>query len=351
VAPTDGMYAVRHSAALTRVDGVAHVRISGSGAYQAVNRVLPRDLYVRDGQITLSVLLDEEGRIFADCSLARDEDAFFILAQGPDADELMAYLRRHAEGVDDVAFTDVGRERGIISLDGPYAWEVMARWVGPEVIGLPYLTFFHFDDVVCCRSGSTGEYGYLLLVRHEALDEAWGTLLEMGRELDVATATQAELDLCALENWFFNIRGEGRHGLTPLELQLQWRVSRRKSFVGSEALERRRAAGITRRATFLASPTQMAVGDAVMRDGAERGVVLNAGLSPLREDWVGLALMDLDHAFPGVDALQVGSEAGSRGSARTVTPPVLTNRSLYVNPQVHSYASRHDDHFPPIVPR
>jgi hypothetical protein len=76
------------------------------------------------------------------------------------------------------------------------------------------------------------------------------------------------------------------------------------------------------------------------------GTVLHAGPLTVRSGWVALALMDVEYAYPGIPDLHVGAEGAS---ARSVTPPVVNNRSLYVNPQVHSYASRHDDDFPPLV--
>ena len=75
------------------------------------------------------------------------------------------------------------------------------------------------------------------------------------------------------------------------------------------------------------------------------GTVVNAGFSPIRGDWVALALLDLAYAHPGVTPLRLG-ERDAPG--KTVRPPVIANRSLYVNPQVHSYASRAADGFPPI---
>jgi glycine cleavage system aminomethyltransferase T len=331
--------------ALSQPTHVVHLRISGAGAYDAIDRVFGRELYLRDGQISQGLLLGEEGSVFADCYLARDGSDFFLLAEGPNPEDVAAYLLRHFDGVADVNVTDESQTYCMVCVDGPYAWELIARLVGPEVIGLPYLTFFHFDDVVCCRTGKTGEYGYQLLVPHESRGGLWEELLRLGEALDVGQIDLAVLDACALENWFFNIRGEGSHGLTPLELQLQWRLSRRKTFVGSEALKRQRAQGITQRITCVVSPSRIDTDNSVRRDDAERGRIIHAGFSPLRGDWVGLALMDIAYAYPGVDALRIGDEDG----ARSVTPPVITNRSLYVNPQVHSYASRHSDDFPPLV--
>lgn len=340
----DSLRAIRYSVALSSLDHVAHVRVSGAGAFEGVSRVFPRELYVRDGQLAHGLLLDEDGIVWADCLLGNDEGDYVLLCEGQEADDIVAYIRGHCE---DVEGLEVSIPQGVSSMgiDGPYAWELMANLVGPEVIGLPYLTFFHFDGVLCCRSGKTGEYGYVLVANE--LTSLWDELIGLGAALDVAEAGLDELDTCALENGFFSIRREGAYGLTPLELQLQWRISRRKPYVGSKALERRRQEGLRQRVTCVVGNEPLAAGDAVRCDGDLRGGLVNAGSSALRGDWVGLALIDLHYALPGVDTLRVGDDDVS---ARSVSPPVINNRSLYVNPQVHSYSSREADDFPPLVP-
>jgi len=344
--PSEQILAIRRSVALSRLPHVSYQWITGTGAFEALNRVFSRELYVRDGQLVQGLLLDGEGHVYADCVVARDDDDYFLLAEGPDPRGLAEYLSLHARGVDDFEIVDRTATHDLISLDGPYAWELVARLVGQEVVGLPYMTFFHLDGLVCCRSGKTGEYGYVLIVDREHSETTWNSLVELGRGFDAAEASLEALDVCALENWFFNVRREGRARVTPIELQLQWRLSRKKSFVGSEAVRQRLEEGLTRRATTLLSKEPFAVGDQVSLAGRVIGDIVNAAHSPVRGEWVGLALLDLAYAHPGITTLRVGPE---RTSARTVSPPVLQNRSLYVNPQVHSYASREEDEFPSLV--
>lgn len=337
---------LRRSVALSRLPHVHYVRLRGDGAHELLDRVFTRELYVRDGQLSLGLLLREDGSVLADCYLGSDEDAFFLLAECPDRAELVEYLRIHGEGAGalEIVGTD---EYALIGVEGPYAWELMARLGGPEIIGLPFMTFFHLDGMICCRAGKTGEYGYWLIVPSDRAGPVWDELSEKGRALDVGEAGLEALDVCALENWFFNVRREGSGDLTPLELQLQWRLSRGKTFVGSDALIERRRLGLRRRVTTVAAPGPMSLGDRLVRDGRSIGEVVNAAFSPARGDWIGLALVELEYAHPGVTASLSGA---ADISARFISTPVIANRSLYVNPQVHSYASRHEDDFPSLVP-
>jgi glycine cleavage system aminomethyltransferase T len=341
----DGILTVRSSVAMSRLQHVHLARIRGKHAFDALDSIFTRDLYLRDGQMLHGLLLDEEARVFADCYVASDDDEFFLLAEGPDKHQLLDYLRRHVGAFDDVEILDAGESHRLIGLDGPYAWELLAKLVGQEVVGLPYLTFFFFEDLLCCRAGKTGEYGYVIIVPEHAVDGTWARLADAGRDLDVVEVTLDVLDHCALENWFFNVRAEGRRPVMPLELQLQWRISGRKEFVGSEALREHRKVPVTRRLTCLVSDSPMQVDDVVRHGGADLGQIVSAGFSPVRDDWVALALLDAEYAYPGIGDFRVGMETAI---ARSVSPPVINNRSLYVNPQVHSYATRHETDFPAL---
>lgn len=343
---SEAMRALRTSVALSREDQVRYLRVRGRGGYDALDRIFPRELYLRDGQLMLGLLLGSDGAVFADCCLGSDEDEFVLLVEGPDAHGLLANWERHTEGIEDAELVDLCGTHSVLSINGPYAWELLAKLVGPEVVGLPYLTFFHHDRFMCCRTGKTGEYGYQLLVPRVDAESVWADLVALGASFDLEVASLADLDQCALENGFFNMRMEGTDRLSPLDLQLQWRISRKKDYVGFEALRRRRLEGVGRRTTHLVSNEVMSVGDMVSLAGKKVGRILNAGFSAVRDDWVALALVDLPYSIPGLSGFTVGA-AGVQ--ARSSAPPVLRNRSLFVNPQVHTYASRGVDAFPPLV--
>lgn len=131
--------------------------------------------------------------------------------------------------------------------------------------------------------------------------------------------------------------------MTPLELQLQWRTARGRAYVGSSALEARRAAGPRRRLTTMTSASPFRDGETVTLFGEPVGTIVNAGEAPLEGAWIGLALVDVAWAHSGIDDFVVGDRA-----ARSLTPPLPNNRSLFVNPQQHAYATRDEIEFPPL---
>ncbi|CAN5669458.1 aminomethyltransferase family protein [soil metagenome] len=340
------LLALRTGVTMTRSDHFRAFRFSGGeAAWETVNALCSGDLFLRDGQVAHTLWLDERAHPLADVYVARDDDTFVILAESR-GEDLFTHARSQLR--DGAVLDDLTPTHRILSLNGPFAWELLGRIVGAEVIGLPYLNLFHLAGGWAFRAGKTGEFGYDLLVANDAAAKLETRLLTDGERFDLVTAELDVLDQCALENWFFNVRKEGRLDVTPFELQLQWRTTTKRAFIGSAALEAHRIAGIRRRLVMMtaADTGVIAQGNAVHLFGENVGVVANAGYSPLRRQWVALALVDVGWAHPGIDAFEVMTPNG-RVAARTVTPPLPNNLSLHVNLQRHAYATRDEIVLPP----
>jgi len=336
--------------ALAAGDHVQLVRLSGEGAFDLLDAVCPRPLFLRDGQALHGVLLDDAARPIVDLYVVADDLDYLLVAEGLSGADLVDWLKaRGPQDLLDCAVTDQTPDHGVLSLHGPYAWELVARLTSPDVLGIPYLSFFDVPGLegLCLRAGKTGEYGYLFVVPRRRLGELRSRLERLGTELGLERATLDELDLCALENGFFSIRDAAAAELTPIELQLQWRVDPRRDFPGADALRAARRARPPR-LTWVRGPVGGAVppGGAVVElaDGG-RGQLVAARHSPLLGAAIGTVLLPRDRAHPGQDATVAG-EAGWR----TASSPLLDNRSLFIDTQRHCWASRELDRFPPVVP-
>jgi len=336
--------AIRESVAVSEAPHVSVLRVSGAAAFDALDRVVPRELYIRDGQILHTMLLKDDATLLSDLLVCRQDESYLLLSEGILADEIGRRLQEQVPAGADLELRSLDETHGLVALDGPYAWELLAETLSPDVVGLPYLGFFDLDPWLCFRAGKTGEYGYWLLGARSEVPGLMERLLEEGKRFDVARTDLEALDRCALENGFFNIRREGAFDLTPIELQLQWRASYHKDYVGAAALRQRRSEGARARVTTVVGDGPLAEGDSVFLGEARIGRIVNAGLSATRGDWIALALVEERWAHPG---LQFNAAHGDgRRNVRSVSPPVINNRSLYVHSQRHSYRTRHEQSFP-----
>ncbi|MDH3653491.1 MAG: hypothetical protein OEN21_04435 [Myxococcales bacterium] len=343
----DEYRAIRHSAALSRMDHVGLLRLMGDEVMEAVDAVCSGDLWVRDSRMLQTLILDDRGQPLADVYVCPDDDACFLLVEGITSEELSALLARHVDPELDAELEDLRPDHELLSVHGPYAWEVLSKWLTPDIIGLPYLSFYRFDRGICFRAGKTGEYGYDLMLRSADAEEVRGELLELVTSLDGAEVSLEALDLCALENGFFSVRHGSVEGLTPMELQLQWRVSTRKRFPGVAAMEQRRARGIGRRLTHFVARDEVKSGDVLRGPEAPVGEVMTAAFSPGVGGVVGTALLDISVAHPGIDEF-FASDRDPASPIWTVSSPMLLNRSLLVDPRRHTYATRDGETDPPL---
>jgi glycine cleavage system aminomethyltransferase T len=355
---SDEVSVVREATGLTRLSHLAVIRVDGPDAFALLDLTSPGPLFLREGQMRHTLLLDEAAAPIADLFVCSDEEGFFLLAEGLGEQALCDLLearrtdRLPAASVTIRALTGPHGDHDLLGLNGPYAWEVAAAFLGPAVLGMPYLSLLRVDDVVCFRAGKTGEFGYDLLIPRAGAPSAWDRLLEVGAAYDLAPVALATLDLCALENWHFNIRTMRPPGLagslTPIELQLQWRVDPRRDFVGAEALRARRASGAAVRATSVISAGELAAGQSVALAGADCGEILAAARSPTLQASVGIALLPIKLAHPGIADFVARTDEGAVSIA-TRTPPLIRNRSLFIDPHRHSYLTRAQEAFPPLV--
>jgi glycine cleavage system aminomethyltransferase T len=335
--------ALRTATTVAAGDHIAAVRIRGADAAELLDRVSPRAVFVRLGKMTHTVLLDGDARPIADVYLCCDEDEFYVLAEGISAPALIAFLEPHRAELD-VALADLTPSHAMLTLNGPYAWELLGELTTPDIIGLPYLGFFHADAFTCFRGGKTGEYGYDLLVERARVAAVRDQIATVGRRFGLVEISLAALEVAQLENSFWNPRRDVGPGLTPIELQLQWRVSYDREYPGAAALRARRQTA-TRRSVLMCADAELVAGMRVTGDGRDLGAVLHAERSPTRGQWLALAIVDRALAHAGLDGLAVDGNA-----VRTLSAPAIDNRSLLVDPQRHAFATRDTDAFPPLVP-
>ncbi|MEL6188564.1 MAG: hypothetical protein AAFU79_28420 [Myxococcota bacterium] len=336
------------------LDGGVCLKISGPDAFDLLDEALPSSLFLKDAELRQSLFLRQDGTPFADVLVARSDEEYLLWIDGPSLENSRAHLDRAGREGLDVEIQDLRLTHGVLSLHGPYAWELLAHLYGEDLAALPYLRLFELCGGWCLRAGRTGEFGYHLLLPHADIEAAKARLQQDGDIFGLREVGPRELEQAALENWFYS---PTRYGLaqetltsmgtlTPLELQLQWRVRSSKRFLGSEAVAARRAEGARFRLTAFVGPDAQGqastpgVGSPVELDGQTIGRIFSAGRSPLFDRAFGAALLALPHAFPDQSITAQGVRL------RTVAPPVIRNQSLYTSPSRHSWLRQELPTFP-----
>ncbi len=342
------VHALRTSTAISDISCIALLRISGEHTFNLLDRVCPCFLFIKTNQMKHTLLLTEEGIPFADIYLCKEEKDYIVMGKGLPADEFKEWLLKHTKLEEEIEIEVLNETHSLIGLNGPFSWDLLAELEDPEIISVPYMSFYRPDDNrMIFRAGETGEFGYFILVPNDQAGKNWEDIIEMGERFDLERAGFDALDYCSLENMFFNIRKEGSIGATPAELQLQWRISYRKKSVYSNALQKMKGSTLARRITALISEAPLQEKQKIYFKDENIGYIVNANPFISGNSYIGLAMIDIPYAVSGVPLYRVESES-ERYAVKTISPPFVNNRSLYVDPQVHAYVDVDTISFPPL---
>ena len=334
-----GYRGIRESTAFHLLPELRCLQMTGGRAFDVLDALCPCDLFLRSGEARPTVFLRDDGTVFADVCVCREGETAYLLIFGPETAEVSEWIRVHAPDSTDLLITDLGDSHDAVSLDGPYAWELCAELFGSDVIGIPPLGMMVTDKAVLFRIERTGEYGYCALVPREDWDTFEDGLRTRGAEFDLEHAGNAAWSQAVLENFSFDMGREGRYDLTPMALQLQWRLaSRKEGYPGADAIRSLRESGWDLRLTLVSAPDLIAPDAEVTCGGEPVGKILASGYSPSRGGHVGKALIRRPYWHAGLDGFRVGTRKLS-----TISAPAIKTMSMKVSPYRHSFHTRHDD--------
>ena len=330
--------ATRERVGLFDESSFAKTEVTGRGAEAFLQRVCANDVDVEPGRIVYTQMLNGRGGIEADVTVTRLEDERFRIVSGTafgqhDRSWIGSQLADGADGAD-VAIHDVTARYGCLGLWGPAAREILAPLADADLSndGLPYLRARELvvGHVPCLAARVTyvGELGWELYTSSEFVQALWDTLVAAGEPHGLAPAGYRAIDSLRVEKGYLAWGSDITPEDTPHEAGLGFAVSKRKDFVGRDALERRRSAAATRslRTLVLADPTAMVLGNEPVfaSDGRVVARVTSGGIGYAVERSIAFAYLPADLA-PAGSALEV-EVFGERVAAQVVDGPLYDPR-------------------------
>jgi aminomethyltransferase len=296
--------AVRENVGLFDVSHMGEFMIRGPQAIDFANYVTTNDVAALSvGQAQYSTILNEGGTIVDDCLVYRFPDHLMMVVNASNKDKDLAHISAYIDRFD-CSIEDVSDRMALLALQGPRAQEVMTRFTD---VKLDDIAYYHFQvatvagvpDVILSRTGYTGEDGFELYFDASRAVEVWDALMSDG---SVVPAGLGARDTLRLEMGMALYGNDIDDGTTPYEAGLGWLVKMKKGdFVGREALERQKAAGIPRKLIGFTMPDRAFPrhGYSVSCDGVASGEVRSGTLSPTLGIAIGTAYLPLAVAKEG----------------------------------------------------
>lgn len=250
----DEHQAVRNAAGLFDVCHMGELEMRGQYAAQVVDYLVTGDVTkMKDGQALYTCACNEGGTILDDLIIYRaSQERFLVVCNASNHGKIAAVFQKAAEN--HCEFEDLSAKTALIALQGPKAFEVLAR-AGADAAKLVELPSFNFRDAVianvrctAARTGYTGEDGVEIFCAWDDAAALWRSLLELGQDLGIKPCGLGARDTLRLEARLSLYGNDIDETTNPIEAGLSWIVKLDKPmFVGKDALLAIKAAPLPRK--------------------------------------------------------------------------------------------------------
>lgn len=326
---TEEHVAVRTAAGLFDVSHMGEIRVRGPRALEVVQRLTTNDASTLiDGRIQYSAFLTENGTFVDDLLTYRiAADDYLLVVNAGNSPKDAAWAKRAA--VDGGSVENESGKWAQIAVQGPRSAEILQPLVDIELAPIGYYHFRHGKVVgvpsIVSRTGYTGEYGFEVYCPPAAAVEVWDAILASGKPLGLIPAGLGARDTLRLEAKMALYGNDIDDTVTPWEADLGWIVKMRKGdFIGRAALERQKAAGISKKLVgFQVTGRGIARHGHPLKTLAGPGIVTSGTQTPTVGKPIGLAYVPVAASAIGTE---IEIDIRGRGVSAVVVPTPFYKR-------------------------
>ncbi len=300
--------AVQKTVALFDTNWHAIFTLAGRDRVKYLHAVSSNDIKsLAEGQGTLALLLNPQGRILAELAVYALPEKLLVLSHASLREQTLATLKKYVIG-SQVQIEDLTDKLGSLAVEGPravqVATEVFVLALGE--IGEGSIREITVDGVPCyvLRRPYFGKPGMELVAPREVLPALWDKVLAVVRAHGGEPIGTRALNSSRLEAgvpWF---PADFNDGMIPHEAAVEGtHISFNKGcYTGQEIVERVRSRGhVNRKRVALKFSTQEppAVGAKLRAGDAEVGFVTSTAYSPIAGSAIGMGYLRREHFAPG----------------------------------------------------
>jgi len=318
--------AVRERVGLFDVSHLGKASVKGLGALDFLNGILTNDLNrISDGMAQYTMLCNNDGGVIDDLIAYRNSaNDIFLVPNASNTSDVVASLQ--AQIIPGIEIKNLHTDYAVLALQGPATAQVLDS-LGVSA-SIDYMNFTHVQiagcDVILCRTGYTGEFGFELLPRWQDAEKVWDALATAIAPLNGLICGLGSRDTLRTEMGYPLHGHELSLEITPVQASASWAVGwKKEKFVGDTVLRAERTNGPRRFLHGLKSLDRgipragMSVKDS---DGIEVGVITSGTFSPTLKNGVALALLDSSVSLGTMVVIDV---RGRESQAEVVTLPFV----------------------------
>ncbi|MFF0015061.1 FAD-dependent oxidoreductase [Streptomyces sp. NPDC005374] len=263
----------RETVAMYDMTALKRLEVSGRGAADLLERLCTGKVAKSVGSVTYTLLLDHDGGIRSDITVARLAPDLFQVGANGNLD--LDWFTRHLPADGTVQVRDITPGTCCIGLWGPLARDVLQPLTDEDfsATGLKYFrakrAYVGSVPVTAMRLSYVGELGWELYTTADQGLKLWDTLWRAAKPLGGIAAGRGAFNSLRLEKGYRSFGTDMTYEHDPYEAGVGFAVKADKEdFVGKAALERRRA-DVRRKLTCLTidDPRAVVMGKEPVYDG------------------------------------------------------------------------------------
>lgn len=294
----------RSKAGLFDVSHMGQVRLSGVGAANALNRLVPADVTaLAKGRMRYTLLTNDRGGILDDLMITNAGDHFFVVVNAARKADDLAHLRERLGA--EIAITPLA-DRALLALQGPSAAAALGR-LAAATSAMAFMSgaAMEIEGLFCfvTRSGYTGEDGFEISAPASGAERIARRLLADPEVMPVGLGAR---DTLRLEAGLCLYGHDIDETTTLVEADLAWTVPKHRlsdgGYPGADIVRRQLAEGAPRRRVGIKlegrAPARedTAIVDA---NGNEIGRITSGGFGPSIGCPIAMGYVAVSHASTG----------------------------------------------------
>jgi sarcosine oxidase subunit alpha len=243
--------AARDSAGILDASTLGKIDIQGTDASEFLNRVYTNAWSkLAIGKCRYGLMLNEDGMVYDDGVTTRLDENHYIMTTttGGAANvlgKLEDYLQTEWPELD-VYLTSVTDHYATASICGPNSKKILNKII-PDLDlsdeSFPHMSFKNakIGNVKCriMRISFTGEHSYEINIQANFGKSLWEKCIETGKEFNITPYGTETMHLLRAEKGFIIVGQDTDASMTPIDLQMDWIVSKKKyDFIGKRSLYR-----------------------------------------------------------------------------------------------------------------
>jgi len=318
---------VRNDVGVFDVSHMGEFLITGPKALDLIQKVSSNDASkLLDNQAQYSCLPNDKGGIVDDLLIYRlKEEQYLLVVNASNIEKDWNWIEK--QNTMGAEMKNISEDYSLLAIQGPKAIEAMQSITSVDLENLKFYTFTVADfagieHVIISATGYTGSGGFEIYCKNSEVEQVWNKVMEAGKEFGIKPIGLAARDTLRLEMGYCLYGNDINDETSPLEAGLGWVTKFNKDFVNSEALQKQKEEGVTRKLIgFELNERGIPRHDyeIVDKEGTQIGFVTSGTMSQSLNKGIGLGYVATAHTAPGTEIfIKIRKNAVS---ATVIKPP------------------------------